>query len=395
MRSGPVVAGRMTTACPVCGDEFASGTGVRDHAWDVHGVCHYCTEGFDDRTALYAHWLEVHDGDLSRDDRKRAETKVGERTVCPTCERRFGDEARVRDHAWENHGICHHCGAAFDGRETLYTHWLAAHDDALSRADRKMARSAVGPLSFGQRLTHEGATAALSGTSVDRRRFLRVGGTGAVAVTGVVAGRELVGGGSDPDGSGESLTSHPAAAGIDAQPTLGPPPGRGHGTIVAYEDPSCPSCARFERATFPGLKTRLVEGEDVSFVFRGIPVVNHWGESATEDAVLAMEATYARDPAAFWSLKSFYYRNQRDLGSADVRSETRRFLASATDVDADAVLSDVENGAQANAVLADLDAARDAGVRGTPTFFLFRDGSFVTKVIRPQSTEFFANALGV
>lgn len=386
----------MPMDCPVCGDEFTSESAVRDHAWDAHGVCHHCSDSFDDREALYTHWLDAHGPDLSREDRKRAETKVGDRTVCPACERRFTDEGRVRDHTWDAHGVCHHCGDAFDDQHGLYAHWLAVHEDTLSREDRKQAESVVGSLSFGQRLTHQGPVAAVTKTRLDRRRFLRVGGASALGVTGLAAGRELVGNGnSNQGGDGQSLTAHPATAAIDSQPILGPTPGDGQGTIVAFEDPSCPACARFERGTFPQLKRQLVEGKDVSFVFRGIPVVNAWGRSATRDATLAMEATYAREPTAFWALKTFYYRNQADLGGDNLRDATRQFLSSETDVDAAAVLSDVEAEAQASAVKADLDASESAGVRGTPTFFLFRDGAFVTDVVGPQSTDVFANALGV
>lgn len=312
---------------------------------------------------------------------------------CPVCGDGFTSASAVRDHAWDAHDACHHCGDAFGGQEALYAHWLAVHGDDLSRMDRKRAWSAVGSLSVGQRLAHGGVGAALSGASVDRRTLVRGGAASLVAGTTLLAGRELLGGQS-ADG-GTSLATHPSAADVERQPTLGPAPSESGETIVAFEDPSCPSCGRFERETFPTLETRLVEEEDVSFVFRGVPLVGAWGNAATRDAVLAMEATYARDAAAFWSLKAFYYRVQGELGSGNVHEETRRFLREETDVDAAAVLSDVERGVQSDAVDADVTAARDAGVQATPTFFLFRDGSFVTEVRGAQSTDVFADALGV
>lgn len=315
-------------------------------------------------------------------------------TDCPICGDGFATVAAARDHTWDVHGGCQYCADEFADREALYAHWLAVHEGDLSREDRRQARSAVGPLSFGQRLTHDGPVAAVSGASVDRRTLLHGGAAGLAVGTTVLAGRELLGDGGS-DGGGQPLTAHPAAADLGAQPTLGPAPAEGSGTIVAFEDPSCRACARFERDTFPQLKTQLVEGKDVSFVFRGVPLVEAWGQSATRDATLAMEATYARDAAAFWSLKAFYYREQDRLGGDTVREVTRRFLEAETDVDADVVMSDVERGAQSDAVDADLDAARDAGVRGTPWFFLFRDDSFVSDVSGPVSTDVFADSLGV
>lgn len=402
----------MTTNCPVCGDSFGTETGVRDHAWDAHGACHHCAESFADREALYTHWLDAHGDDLTEEDRKRAERKVGDRTVCPVCDRRFSDESRAGDHAWDAHAVCHHCGDELADEDALFAHRLVAHGDALSRAERERARSAVGDPSVGQRLAHGGPRAALSGADVGRRTVLRAGAVGGVAAAGAYTGATVLGGsgsgspgsaGAGPNGSESGLDggtgdqpsfAHPSANALAAQPHLGPAPAESPATIVAFEDPSCPSCARFEKNTFVTLNNQLIDDEDVSFVFRGIPVVNAWGESATRLATAAMEAAYDRDATAFWSLKAFYYTNQRRIGQA-VREETRGFLADRTDLDADAVLSDVDSGAYSDAVGTDLSAARDAGVRGTPMFYLFREGSFVTRVVGPQSTSVFADSLGV
>ena len=67
--------------CPVCGEEHRTAGAVHDHAWTVHGACHYCGETFDDEATLYVHWLATHDGELSRVDRKRAKADIDELTV--------------------------------------------------------------------------------------------------------------------------------------------------------------------------------------------------------------------------------------------------------------------------------------------------------------------------
>lgn len=192
-------------------------------------------------------------------------------------------------------------------------------------------------------------------------------------------------------GGGAPLEDHPAGADLDAQPTLGPAPGSADGTIVAFEDPSCPSCARFEGGTFPELKANLVDPGTVSFVFRAIPVVRAWAEPA----VLALESVHARDAAAFWALKRFYFRNQASIDGGTVRDATRQFLSEETAVDADAVLADVDSGAYSDHVDANLQAARDADLQGTPTFYLFDSGSFTTDLVGPQDYSVFENALGV
>jgi protein-disulfide isomerase len=190
--------------------------------------------------------------------------------------------------------------------------------------------------------------------------------------------------------SGTSLASHPGAKGLESQPVLGPDPADAAGVVVAFEDPSCPTCRRWERETFPKLKSKLVDPGTVSLVFRGFPVVYPWGKPATH----ALEATYERDSATFWDLKDHYYAEQGSFDAENVLSKTESFLAD-TDVDGEAVVADVESGATDEAVNLDLSAGKAVGFRGTPSFLLFKDGQFQTKVVGAQSYSVFANALGV
>lgn len=192
-------------------------------------------------------------------------------------------------------------------------------------------------------------------------------------------------------GGGQSIERHPAGTALSAQPTLGPDPGTSQGTIVGFEDPSCHSCARFEQEVFPRIRRDLVDPGTVSFVYRPIPVIYEWAGPA----VFAMESVQSRDEGSFWGLKEFYYRNQRSISASNVREATRQYVARETDLDADGVLDDVANEAHRAEVETNLDAADEAGVSGTPTFHLFEDGSFQTKLVGPQDYSVFASALGV
>ena len=303
--------------------------------------------------------------------------------ACPVCGDSFATDSILDEHCWDAHGACHHCGTEFEERDSLYAHWLVAHEDSLSSKDRVQAVSATGEPTFRDRLAHQGPIDAVLETGLSRRTAL----LGGLAGIGGIVGVTFLGG-SD---SNTPLKEHAAAAGIGNQPTLGPAPSGAEGTIIAFEDPSCPSCARFERGAFPRLKSELIDPGRLSFVYRGIPVVFPW----SEPAVLALEATYDRSADAFWSLKHFYYREQGSIGSENVRAVTRQFLADRTSVDADAVIDDVDAETFTEAVDADLGASRDADVRGTPTFFLFKEGSFATEMVGPQSYDVFSNSLGM
>ncbi|MFB6079393.1 MAG: DsbA family protein [Haloferacaceae archaeon] len=213
-----------------------------------------------------------------------------------------------------------------------------------------------------------------------------------VAASGVVAG--CVGGGTgdgSADGDPPSLDSHPAGRDVDEQPRFGPPPGDGRGTIVAFEDPSCPRCAAFERETVPRIRSALADPGDATFVFRLYPNVSPWGKPASR----ALEATYARDADAHWALADRYFSTQSAFDGENVLDRTRTFLDAETTVDGAAVVSEVRSGDADSPVEADVAAATDAGVNATPTVFLFRGGTYRTKVVGSVSYAVVTNALGL
>jgi protein-disulfide isomerase len=238
---------------------------------------------------------------------------------------------------------------------------------------------------------------------MNRRSFLAAGAAGAAALAGC-SGTEGSGtDGDDPDAgatatpasSAGGVPDHPATAGLDGQPTLGPPPEEAPGLIVAFEDPSCPRCRAFEQTVVPEIRSKLVDPGRASFAFRGYPVVYEWGGPA----VRALEATFARDSAAFWSLVAHYFENQGDFQLADtdgVYAATRRFLDEQTGVDAEAVVTAARDGEADAAVQTDLDAGMAAGAgRTTPHVFLFSDGQYRTKAAGSVSYETVESVLQV
>lgn len=234
--------------------------------------------------------------------------------------------------------------------------------------------------------------------TLGRRRLLATLGTAATAglagcVGALGGGGSSAGDGGTP-GGGPTLSTHPAGRAIADQPSLGPPPGEASGTIVAFEDPSCPTCARFERETVPQIRENLTDPGDATFVFRGIPVVYEWGLPATR----ALEATFAADADAFWTLAAAYFADQsRFRGqSADVvYAMTEDVLEAETSVDAAAVVEAARAGEADAAVETDLAASEDANVRATPTTFLFRDGEFRTQVRGMAQYDVIAGSLGL
>lgn len=239
---------------------------------------------------------------------------------------------------------------------------------------------------------------------MNRRRFLAAT-AGAVGLAGCIGsggssgddgtttgdgGDGSTGGDGTTDWDGEpAILTREGTAGLANQPALGPDPFEATATVVAFEDPSCTTCRRFERGTLPELEAGPVADGSLSFVYRVFPVVYPWGKPAVQ----ALEATYARDEAAFWALKAHYYEAQPEFDAANALARTETFLAENTDLDGAAVVADAGAEAFDDAVRADLDAGRAAGFSATPSFLLFREGEFVTELVGAKSFSVFTNAL--
>ena len=216
---------------------------------------------------------------------------------------------------------------------------------------------------------------------MNRRRFLRL--TGASATAGLAG----CGGGASADGT--PLEDHPAAADLDAQPSLG---ALDTHLVLAFEDPSCERCAAFHANTVPKLKTNLLDTGKAGYVVRTYPVVFPWGEPATQ----ALEATFDRSSDAFWALLEHSVETRSAYDPDTVFDRPRSFLDSETAVDGAAVVRDAENEAFDDRVQADVAAAENAGLgRTTPIVLLFRDGTFVTKASGSISYEVISRALEV
>ncbi|MCL7418310.1 MAG: TlpA family protein disulfide reductase [Halalkalicoccus sp.] len=131
-------------------------------------------------------------------------------TECPVCGDEFRTNSAVSDHAWDVHRACQYCGEELTTEDELYVHWLTRHEGDLDRVDRKGAESEVGPVTFGNRLAHQGPVGALRNAHLSRRQLL---GAGALALAGVggVVGSTLFGS-SDRASAADPGSSAPNAS---------------------------------------------------------------------------------------------------------------------------------------------------------------------------------------
>lgn len=128
-------------------------------------------------------------------------------------------------------------------------------------------------------------------------------------------------------------------------------------TIIAFSDYECPFCKRAE----PAVKS-VVEayGDKVRLFYREFPLPNHRHAQKAAEAALC-----AHDQGKYWQMQDKLFANQDDL-------EVPRLKDYARSVGLDGARFDgcLDSGAKADAIEASMRAGEEAGVSGTPSFFI-------------------------
>lgn len=129
-------------------------------------------------------------------------------------------------------------------------------------------------------------------------------------------------------------------------------------TLVEYGDYECPHCGR----AAPVVKEllRRFDGK-LRFVFRHLPLVDVHPNAAL--AAQAAEAAGAQ--GKFWEMHDLLFDNQDELDPHDLSA-----YAAQLGLDGDAFNADLREGRHGPRVAQDVNSAEEAGVAGTPSFFI-------------------------
>jgi protein-disulfide isomerase len=131
-------------------------------------------------------------------------------------------------------------------------------------------------------------------------------------------------------------------------------------TVQMFSDFQCPFCARVE----PTLKDVEKEfGTEIKIVWRHMPLSFH--ENAHIAAEASVEALKQRGPTAFWKMHDLLFANQKDLGRASLSRYARQVGLDVARFD-----KALDAGTHKAVVDADIKAAQDANIHGTPTFLV-------------------------
>jgi protein-disulfide isomerase len=132
-------------------------------------------------------------------------------------------------------------------------------------------------------------------------------------------------------------------------------------TVVEFSDYQCPFCRRHFDQTWPQILAEYVKAGKVKYVFRDFPI-----ESIHPQAFKAAEAARcAGEQGRYWEMHDRLFSNPDHLGLADLPGH-----AAAIALDATAFQQCLDSGKQADGIRADLADGLEAGITGTPTFFL-------------------------
>ena len=127
--------------------------------------------------------------------------------------------------------------------------------------------------------------------------------------------------------------------------------------IVEFSDFQCPYCL----AAHPTVKRVLdTYGDRIRFVYRHYPLPNHPNARPAAEA-----AQCANEQGRFWPYHDRLFENSSKLADADLRQ-----AAADLQLDTTRFNGCLETHKYKDAVDADIKAGQDAGVSGTPAFFI-------------------------
>ena len=131
-------------------------------------------------------------------------------------------------------------------------------------------------------------------------------------------------------------------------------------TIVSFEDYQCPYCGRAFEQTFPLIKKDYIDTGKVKYVYRDYPLPFH------PNAAPAAEASEcAHEQGKFWEYHDALFKNQQNLGN-----ELYLKLAGDLKLDVNKFKQCIDTGKYRQEVQDDFAYGSQAGVSGTPTFFI-------------------------
>ena len=149
----------------------------------------------------------------------------------------------------------------------------------------------------------------------------------------------------------------------DDDPFLGSP--EAPITIIEFSDFECPFCKRFFDGTLKDIITNYVDTGKVKYVLRDFPL-----SDIHPDAEIAAEAANcANEQDKYWEFHDLLFQNQEDWISGNTTVEFKKY-GSSLGLNEEQFALCLESGKYVDEILMDMQDGLNAGVQGTPTFYI-------------------------
>ncbi|EKD63529.1 MAG: DsbA oxidoreductase [uncultured bacterium] len=138
--------------------------------------------------------------------------------------------------------------------------------------------------------------------------------------------------------------------------------------MIMFSDYECPACYYFETEIFPSIKADFIDTGKVKFIYRDFPLTSkHPMAHITGEA-----AECADDYGMYYEYQDLIIANYDEWSTytGDVNQLLTDYAATLEGVDTTAFKACLDNGTYYDEVEADMSDGRDAGVQGTPSFFV-------------------------
>jgi len=163
----------------------------------------------------------------------------------------------------------------------------------------------------------------------------------------------------------ENETSFLRVEGVssDDDPFLGSP--EASVTIIEFSDFECPVCKRFFDGTLKDIITNYVDTGKVKYVLRDFPL----SDMHPNAEIAAEAANCANEQDKYWEFHDILFENQEDWVSGNTTIEFKKY-SSTLGLNEEQFDLCLESGKYVDEILKDIQDGLDAGVPGTPTFYI-------------------------
>ncbi|NNU15128.1 DsbA family protein [Parvularcula sp. ZS-1/3] len=139
-------------------------------------------------------------------------------------------------------------------------------------------------------------------------------------------------------------------------------------TIVEYASVTCPGCAAFHTQVYPSIKEELIETGMMRMEFRELPTAPQRVSFA--GFILARCAATDAGPAAYFGVIDALFKRQNQWVRAQNPGAELRNIGAQAGIDGEAFDQCYQRQDIRDAIVENIEEARDRGVQGTPSFYV-------------------------